>query len=270
MKIQNLFGFADGGLTYLSRSDWEGTYPAAPSKYTASDDVLSDKKEYEESRLEAEMPVTGADNGLVLADLKGRDFNDPQWDLFLDQFNVDEMIALCANGGWHTVSVDRLGVPATHLLDGPSGINSMYSKLDAVAYPMETVISSSWNTEMAAKLGEVIAAEADAYGVDGWYAPAMNIHRSSIGGRNNEYYSEDPLLSGKMAASTINAAQEKGLFVFMKHFVCNDVELNARSDVSVWVSEQALREIYLRPFEYAVKEGHASGAMSSFSRLGIK
>lgn len=270
VKIQNLFGFADGGLTYLSRSDWDGTYPSVPSKYTASAEVLADKKAYEESRLEAEMPVTGADNGLVLADLKGRDFNDPQWDLFLDQFNVDEMISLCANGGWHTVAVDRLGVPATHLLDGPSGINSMYSKLDAVAYPMETVVSSSWNTEMAAKLGEVIAAEAEAYGVDGWYAPAMNIHRNSIGGRNNEYYSEDPLLSGKMAASTINAAQEKGLIVFMKHFVCNDVELNARSDVSVWVSEQALREIYLRPFEYAVKEGHASGAMSSFSRLGVK
>ena len=269
-EIKNLFTFAKGDVTYMSRSDFEGTFPEKKDTYKASDDVIAAKKEYESEVPSADSQTLGEDNGLKLEDLKGKDYDDEAWDKFLDQFTIDELITLTANGGWHSEGIERLGIPSSHLLDGPSGINSMFSSLNAVAYPMETVISSSWNTDLAAKFGEVIANEADAYGVDGWYAPAMNIHRSSIGGRNSEYYSEDPLLAGKMAAATIKSAQDNGLFVYMKHLVCNDVELNARSDVAIWVNEQALREIYLRPFEYAVKEGGASGAMSSFSRLGVK
>ena len=269
--ITNQFSFAEGDVIYLSRADWEGTFPVPATTLKAGDEVISAKKAYEETTpASGEQPITGKDNGIMLTSLKGKPYDDALWDEFLDQFTVEEMIGLTANGGWHTQSIERLGVPATHLLDGPSGINSMYSSVNAVAYPMETVISSSWNTDIAAQLGYVIGDEAKAYGVDGWYAPAMNIHRLSIGGRNNEYYSEDPLLSGKMASATIKAVQSKGVIAFMKHFVCNDVELNARSDVSVWVNEQSLREIYLKPFEMSVKEGGAAGAMSSFSRLGVK
>lgn len=275
VEIKNHFGFAEGDTTYLSRSDWEGTFPKAPTGYSASAQLLAAMDEYNQGKTanttpHSEGPTMNAQNGILLGDLKGLPYDDPQWDAFLDQFTAQEMIALCGNGGWHTIAIHRLGVQESHLLDGPSGINSMFNPINAVAYPMETIVSSSWNDNLARRLGEVIGDEAAAYGVNGWYAPAMNIHRSSIGGRNNEYFSEDPLLSGRMAAAAVQGAQSKGLIAFMKHFVCNDVELNARSGIVLWVNEQSMREIYLRPFEMAVKDGGAYGAMSSFSMLGHK
>lgn len=276
-EIRSLFDYAQGdseGIVYMSRADKAGTFPVKQDTFTASDTFVAELAAYE--RFDSEytnrdtVPTYGADNGIRLADLKGLSYEDPKWEQFLDQFTVKELIAMQANGGWHTVGVERLGVPGTTMLDGPSGINSMMKSLGAVAYPMETVISSSWNIDMAEKLGIAVGDEANAYGVHSWYAPAMNIHRTSIGGRNNEYYSEDPMLAGAMAAATTKAIQSKNVVAVMKHFVCNDVELNARSNVTVWVDQQALREIYLRPFEVTVKEGGAAGAMSSFSRLGAK
>lgn len=276
-EIKNLFDFAQGdseGVVYMSRADKAGTFPKKVDTYTASSTFINQLAEYEKFESEYSKrdsaATLGADNGIVLADLKGLDFDDPKWEQFLDQFTIEELIDLQANGGWHTVPVERLGVPGTTMLDGPSGINSMMKTLNAVAYPMETVISSSWNQEMAYKLGIAIGDESNAYGVHNWYAPAMNIHRTSIGGRNNEYYSEDPMLSAIMATETTKAIQSKNVVAVMKHFVCNDLELNARSNVTIWVDQQALREIYLRPFEMTVKEGGAAGAMSSFSRLGAK
>ncbi len=277
VQIRSLFDYAQGdseNIVYMSRTDKNGTFPVKQDSFTASDTFKDELKKYEKfesdhSAADAEA-VTGADNGIKLSDLKGLDYSDPAWEKFLDQFTIDEMINMQANGGWHTTAVERLGVPGTTMLDGPSGINSMMMSLDAVAYPMETVISSSWNTDMAYRLGEAIGDECNAYGINSWYAPAMNIHRTSVGGRNNEYYSEDPLLSGILAAETSKAVQSKNVTAVMKHFVCNDVELNARSNVTVWADQQALREIYLRPFEITVKEGGAAGAMSSFSRLGAK
>lgn len=275
VALENKFNTANGGITYLSRTDWEGTFPKASESYTASDEMLDAKAQYEKGETvynttNAEMPIMNADNGIKLEDLKGLDYDDPKWIKFLDQFNTNEMIGLAANGGWHTQEISRLGVKASRLLDGPSGINSMFAPFTAVAYPMETVVSSSWNDEMALKLGEAVGDEALVYGVQGWYAPGMNIHRSSIGGRNNEYYFEDPLLSGNMGVASIKGAQSKGIIAFMKHFMCNDLELNARSGVIIFSNEQALREIYLRPFELSVKDGGAYGAMSSFSFIGDK
>ncbi len=277
VTIRNLFDYAQGdseNIVYMSRADKTGTFPVKQEKYTASKTFLEQLKSYErfESAYSTKgtKPTLGANNGIMLSDLKGLDYNDPKWEKFLDQFTIKELINMQANGGWHTTEVKRLGVPGTTMLDGPSGINSMMKSLDAVAYPMETVISSSWNIDIAYKLGIAVGDEYNAYGVNNWYAPAMNIHRTSIGGRNNEYYSEDPMLAGAMSAATTKAIQSKNVVAVMKHFVCNDVELNARSNVTVWVDQQALREIYLRPFEVTVKEGGAAGAMSSFSRLGAK
>lgn len=274
-EIANLFEFAEGDTTYLSRTDWEGTFPQKKESYTATEALLAEKAEYEKGETEyaslyGAEPTYNAANGINLADLKGLDYEDDLWEKFLDQFTVKEMIRVAANGGWHTEAVERLGVKASNLLDGPSGINSMFAPFEAVAYPMETTIGSTWNNEIAQKLGETIGDEANVYGVNGWYAPGVNIHRTSIGGRNSEYFSEDPLLSGNMSAAAIQGAQGKGLIAFMKHFVCNDVELNARSGIILWVNEQAMREIYLKPFEISVKEGGAYGAMSSFSFLGSK
>ena len=277
VEIRSLFDYAQGdseGIVYMSRADKAGTFPVKQDSFTASDVFKAQLAEYE--RFDSEYSgrsaaaTLGAANGIVLSDLKGLDYDDPMWEQFLDQFTIKELISMQANGGWHTVGVERLGVPGTTMLDGPSGINSMMKSLGAVAYPMETVISSSWNTDMAAKLGLAVGDESNAYGVHNWYAPAMNIHRTSIGGRNNEYYSEDPMLAGAMAVATTQAIQSRNVVAVMKHFVCNDVELNARSNVTIWVDQQALREIYLRPFELTVKEGGAAGAMSSFSRLGAK
>lgn len=277
VTIRNLFDHAQGSnenIVYMSRSDKAGTFPVKPEAYIASQSFIDELKEYEnyysDHSSKGSEPVTGAENGIKLSDLKGLAYDDPKWEKFLDQFTIDELINMQANGGWHTIAVDRLGVPGTTILDGPSGINSMMKSMDAVIYPMETVVSSSWNREMAYKLGIAVGDECNAYGINSWYAPAMNIHRISIGGRNNEYYSEDPMLSGILAAETVKAVQSKNVAAVMKHFVCNDVELNARSNVTVWADQQALREIYLRPFEVTVKEGGAAGVMSSFSRLGPK
>ena len=270
--IHNQFSYADGGLTYLSRNDWEGTYPDDSSTdYTASETLLSAFEAYNNPAPSgARMPVTGADNGIQLADLKGLDYDDPMWEKFLDQFTYKELRNLFAEGGWHSIAIDRLGIPDTRMLDGPAGINSMMVPVSAAAYPTEMMVASTWNDQLAYQMGSYIGAEAVAYDVQVWYAPAMNLHRTAQGGRNFEYYSEDPVLSGMMAASTIRGAQDQGVMVTIKHFAMNNEETNARSGIFCWSNEQALRELYLRPFEISVKEGGATGVMSAFTHIGYK
>jgi len=216
------------------------------------------------------LPVTDADNGIQLIDLKGLPYDDPKWEQFLDQFTFSEMEQLITRGGYKTVAIHRLGVPERVLLDGPAGINSLFSAVTAASFPTEVVVASTWNDELAYAWGEAVGREANAYGVHGWYAPAMNIHRSPFGGRNFEYFSEDPILSGKIAAAVTRGAQSHNILVFMKHFALNEQEVNARSGVCVWANEQAIREIYLRPFEITAKEGGVTGAMSSFIIIGTK
>jgi beta-glucosidase len=156
------------------------------------------------------------------------------------------------------------------LLDGPAGINFFFKATRAASYPTEVIIASTWNDDLAYQWGEAVGKEARILGVNGWYAPAMNVHRSPLGGRNFEYFSEDPVLSGKMSASAVRGAQSQDILVFLKHFALNEQEINARSGIMVWANEQAIREIYLRPFEIAVKEGEATGVMSSFIHIGPK
>lgn len=270
--IENRFDYANGGLTYLSRNDWDGTYPDNGNlSYTASEALLKAVQAYKNpAPSTAAMPVTGADNGILLSDLKGLSYDDPKWEQFLDQFTIEELMQLFAEGGWHSVAIERLGVPDTRMLDGPAGINSMMKPVSAAAYPTEIMVASTWNDDLAYELGAHIGAEAVAYDVQVWYAPAMNLHRTAQGGRNFEYYSEDPVLSGKMAAATIRGAQEQGVMVTIKHFAMNNEETNARSGIYCWANEQSMRELYLRPFEIAVKEGGATGAMSSFTHIGYK
>lgn len=277
-ELSNQFDYAEGDITYLSRADWAGTYPNADNRnYTASDELLAQMPTLSQSLAdgtveptEGEIPTYGASNGLQLSDMQGLDFNDPQWDLFLDQFTAGELVAMTSQGAWRTAEIPRLGIPSAVLLDGPAGLNSFFTKMTAAAYPTAVVLASTWNDALAYALGEAVGLEANAYGVQGWYAPGMNIQRTAMGGRNFEYYSEDPVLSGKIAAATVMGAQDQGVLTFMKHFVLNDQEINARSGVNVFVSEQALREVYLKPFEITVKEGGANGAMSSFIHVGPK
>lgn len=218
-------------------------------------------------------PTTGADNGKKLKDYTGVDFNDESWNELLDQLTVDELVKLSTLGGYRTVEIKSVGKPATLDYDGPAAINNMNMAANGqsgTAFPSEIMIASTWNTELAEAMGEHIGAEAKAYGVTGWYAPAMNVHRTPFAGRNFEYYSEDGLLSGKIAAAVTKGFQSHGGYVYIKHFALNDQETNRTVGVLTWSNEQAIREVYLKPFEIAVKEGGAQAVMSSFNSIGNK
>ncbi|WP_433440828.1 glycoside hydrolase family 3 C-terminal domain-containing protein [Pseudoflavonifractor sp.] len=284
----------EGYALNMSRSDFAGTFPTAPTgaDMTASDAVIEGYQVYkaaDHEDPEAEEPTTGADNGLSLIDLRGLPYDDPSWDLLLDQLEEKDMVKLVLNGMYATVEMSSIGKPATEDYDGPAGINSYMTSLSCTSYPSEVVIASTWNADLAYRMGVMVGNEAIDNGVTGWYAPAMNIHRSPFGGRNFEYYSEDPFLSGVMGAATVSGASSKGVYCTIKHFAVNDQETNrVNNGVSSWVNEQAMREIYLKPFEYTVKNAKqtvnyisdelgtmsqqemagCTAVMSSYNRLG--
>ncbi|MBK1809772.1 glycoside hydrolase family 3 protein [Clostridium sp. YIM B02505] len=232
--------------------------------------LVNDKRYTVPADTKTSAPTTGAKNGKKLKDYTGIDYNDKSWDALLDQLSVDDMVNLIVHGGYKTVELTSVGKPATVDYDGPSAISSFISKVkvSGISFPAEVVVASTWNVNLAEAMGQCIGAEANAYGVTGWYAPAMNIHRTAFGGRNFEYYSEDGLVSGKMAASVTKGYQSKGGYVYMKHFALNDQETNRTVGILTWSNEQAIREIYLKPFELAVKEGGAKAVMSSFNSIG--
>ncbi len=265
---ENQFELAEGEIAYLSRDDWENTYPSDENISHEAPQYVVDAFNEELEDSNQEMPTFGEDNGLRLEELKGVDYDDPKWDQFLDQLTLDEMYHFVTEGAYKTNAIERLGVPKTLLMDGPAGFSYFFQPITAAAYPSEIVIASTWNKDLAYQMGEAVGNEARAYGIQGWYAPGMNIHRTAQGGRNFEYFSEDPILSGKIAASITKGAQDQGIIVFMKHFALNDQETNARSGNFVWANEQAIREIYLKPFEMTVKEADVLGAMSSFAMIG--
>ena len=269
--IQNLFQFAEGDLTYMSRADVANTYPKSPTNYKATEEVLnSDIRPAPTTEGEApKMGVEYEDGVITLSDVAD---NEELWDEFLDQLTLEEQIDLICDCGYETAAIDRLGIPATSDNDGPSCIKGPGGLLytdSGLAFPVATVIACTWNDELAEEFGEAIGQEGIELGTHVWYAPGCNIHRSPLGGRNNEYFSEDPLLSGKMSAAVTKGAQSKGLIVTVKHFVANDQETNRQSNgLYTWLSEQSLRELYLEPFEISVKEGKAKGIMTAYNRLG--
>ena len=269
--IQNLFGFAEGNLTYMSRADVANTYPKSPVNFAATQEVLnSDIRPAPTTEGEApKMGVEYEDGVITLSDVAR---NEELWDEFLDQLTLEEQIELICDCGYETIAIDRLGIPATSDNDGPSSIKGPGGLLytdSGLAFPVATVIACTWNDELAEEFGEAIGQEGIELGTHVWYAPGCNIHRSPLGGRNNEYFSEDPLLSGKMSAAITRGAQSKGLIVTVKHFVANDQETNRQSNgLYTWLNEQSLRELYLEPFEISVKEGKAKGIMTAYNRLG--
>lgn len=260
----------DEGITYVSRADWEGTLPTQrTSDREIRPEVLAVCSNFEVEPDDSAEDIVFKDNGLKLADLAGLDYDDPQWELLLEQLSVEDMQNLIGYGGWQTMAVESVGKPQAVDVDGPAGLNALINETayEGVQYTSGVVLASTWNLELVARMGEAFGAEATAWQVSGLYAPGLNIHRSPFSGRNFEYYSEDPFLSGKTAATEIAAIQSKGVYCYMKHFALNDQETN-RYGLCVWANEQAAREIYFKPFEMAVKEGGALGAMSAFARLG--
>ncbi|RKL67000.1 beta-glucosidase [Salipaludibacillus neizhouensis] len=269
-EYKNRFTQSGNEITVLSRNDREGTYPSDQDDSKVATDKVIERVQGHEYNDDVEMPTTGADNGLKLEDLKGLDYDDPLWGEFLDQLTVDQMTEYVSEAAYHTIAIDELGIPNTVLMDGPAGFSFFFKQFEAGAYPTEIVVASTWNEDLAYEMGNVIGQEAEAYGIHGWYAPALNIHRTPRGGRNFEYMSEDPVLNGMIGAGMAKGAQDQGVTVFMKHFIMNEQETNARSGTLIWSNEQTMREIHLRPFEMTVKEGDVTGAMSSFSFIDGK
>lgn len=269
---------SEGDVEYLSRADHFANYEtatAAPETYSISDTyagMLVDNNTYEiEVNEDDTMPVTGEDNGLTLQDMIGLPYDDPQWDELLDQLTTDEMADLISIGGWQTVRVDSVDKPATLEADGPAGFSSFFSTaIGGTAFPSEVMVGSTWNREICRQIGEYMAAEGADIGVSGWYAPAVNLHRSPFGGRNFEYFSEDGVLSGRLAAEIVAGAEDNGLYCFTKHFALNDQETNRIGKLCTWATEQSIRETYLKPFEYVVKDGGATAMMSSYSYIGTE
>ena len=273
----NKLDFAEGTVTYLSRADGFANYEdavKAPESYELEGEVQGNgtwnPEDYNNS--EDEMPVTGADNGLELYDLRGADYDDPRWEELLDEVTVDEMVELIAYGGHQTAEVPSVGKMRTLDTDGPAGLNSTTLSAFGTGYCSEILIAQTWNEDLAAKAGEGITREFTDFNIVGWYAPSMNLHRSAFGGRNFEYYSEDSLLSSKMALAEVTAAVEQGVYPYIKHFVMNEQETNRNALLCTWFTEQSARELYLKPFEYCVKNTPSGklAIMSSYNYLGTE
>lgn len=276
----NEFDFAEGEVTYLSRADGFANYAeatAAPANYEMSDAdkaVFYNAHSYTESGYEAdddanaEDITTGAKNGLKLVELRGVDYNDPKWDALLDQMTIDEMQQTIGFGGYQTAAVTSIEKVRTNDCDGPASINNNFTGVGSVGFPAATLIGMTWSKELAYSFGDSIGEMANEMDTSGWYGPAMNIHRTAFAGRNFEYYSEDGVLSGVMASNAIKGAQDHGVYAYMKHFALNDQEGNRTSMAATWSNEQAIREIYLRPFEMSVKDADSHAVMSSFNYIG--
>lgn len=279
-KIENAFSnadirFYDETYTYLTRSDWVGTWPttymdgtwsitdsmAQDLQFNRSDEVIQDG---------SQMPVTES-NGvetIYVSDLIGVDYDDPKWDTLLNQLSLEKMIKLVRMGGYATISIDAIYLPATTDKDGPSGFSSsIVPGRSGMAYPVEVVLASTWNVDLAEAFGTAIGEDSLALGITGWYAPGANTHRSPYSGRNFEYYSEDGHLAGKMCAYEVNGCRSKGCMVYVKHFALNDQETN-RYGAAIFANEQAIREIFLKAFEYSVREGNTTALMASMNRVG--
>lgn len=273
----NKFDFAEGNVTYLSRADGFANYAEAtaapadfelPAQAKATFYNNSNWNPEDFNNADDVAPTTGAKNGLKLKDMVGVDYNDAQWDAFLDQLTVSDMDSLIALGGYQSAAVSSIGKVQAIDCDGPASINNNFTKQGSIGFPSAVMIAATWNTDLAHDFGTSIGKMADDMNVSGWYAPAMNIHRSAFAGRNFEYYSEDGVLSGAMAANAIMGSQEQGVYAFMKHFALNDQETNRTSMLCTWSTEQAIREIYLKPFEKCIKDADCHAVMSAFNYIG--
>jgi len=214
--------------------------------------------------------VYGAEATLKLVDLHGLPYDDPKWDELLNQTKLSEQHILFNNSGYGTKAIEAIQKPKTFEYDGPAGISNFISGKNGFGYPQTIMLAATWNPELADEYGKLIGEDALLTKTAGWYAPATNIHRTPFSGRNFEYFSEDPIQSGHITAAIIGSVQKAGVYVYMKHFALNDQETNrtANGQVAVWSQEQAIREIYLKPFQMGVEMGGAKGIMLAMNRIG--
>lgn len=262
-----------GEVTWLTRSDWEGTFPQENYKWEATEEIVKaleyttyDKADYEEM----EMPVMNADNGMTLAMMIGRDYDDPDWEKLLDQVSFEEMARLITLAGHCTEAIPSVAKPYALDENGPTGITATLTLGEAyMCYTSEDIMAATFNDELMYEVGRCIGEDALAVGYSGLYGPAADTHRTPYSGRNFEYYSEDPFIAGHICANEVQGIQKSGVYVFLKHFALNDSE-SYRFGVCTWVNEQAAREIYLQAFETPITEGGAWCVMNSLSRWGFR
>ncbi|MDR1094496.1 MAG: glycoside hydrolase family 3 C-terminal domain-containing protein [Clostridiales bacterium] len=293
-KVENLFDdvseYVENRGGYLSRSDFAATFPKAP---TADDRAetqafisslnynVNFPGPWDTDEMPTQSRSVAADDKITvkLYELIGAEYDDARWDEMLNQLTVGQMQDLVNSGNFNTGNIGNIDKPQTIDADGPMGFAIFMgdpSVYDTAYYASECVMGATWNAELAEEMGKMVGNEGligdergDGRPYSGWYAPAMNLHRSQFGGRNFEYYSEDGLLSGKLAAAVVRGAKSKGVYTYCKHFALNDQETSRDANGLVtWANEQAMREQYFLPFETAVKEGGATAFMSSFNRVG--
>ena len=310
-EITNLFGDAKGDVTYLTRADWEGTFPkhdgtplegnvstwgaeinavdenGDPVSYAwgkvASPELIDRLKGLDSGNpvsdaTISDTPVYGQDNGISLIDLRGKDYNDPMWNQLLDELSAEDYRELVGHSGYGSNFVQSIGKPFN--IDADTAAGLIYGGT-GMMFCSPVVMAQTWNQDLASAYGAMIGNEANIGGTTGWYAPSMNIHRTPFTGRNGEYYSEDPVISGTVASLEIKGAAEKGVYSTIKHFALNDQE-NHRGDGGIeqgcatWSNEQAIREIYVKPFDICMHVGTVDenyveqGADGSYSMATTK
>ena len=283
--------YSDGNIgntiPYVSRADFAGTHPSATMgkhitemTLNMGDDMVAYMNSSEGGSdvsfdndenyvTESKVPVaTNQKNGLTVDDFAHyEDWDDEGWDLLVNQMSVDEMVTLISDCAYGTPEIKSIGKKLVTDVDGPAGVSSANLNYYGNEYTAEVVMAATWNTELIGRVGQNIGNECNAAGISGWYAPGCNIHRTPFNGRCGEYFSEDPLLSGKIVAAEVQAVQDEGIYVYAKHFACNDTDAK-RGGMYTWINEQELREIQLQSFQYAIVEGGALNVMEGYNRIG--
>ena len=277
--ITNLFDESDpnkssdapGSVTWMSRSDWTGTIPTAPAQLTANETLAASLAftKYDGSEANSvEMPTLGAKNGLTLASMIGKDFDDPEWDTLLDQLTYSEMVNTITLGFHNTAAAASIGKTATKDENGPQGLTAaLTGGASAMCYTSEDVMAATFNVDLINEVGRCIGEDCLAMGYSGLYGPGINMHRTAYCGRNFEYYSEDPFVAGTICAAEVQGIQSKGVYVYLKHVALNDSETSRRG-VNTWLNEQTAREIYLEVADKAITDGGAWSVMTGFNRWG--
>ena len=277
--ITNLFDESDpnkssdapGSVTWMSRSDWTGTIPTAPAQLTANETLAASLAftQYDGSEANSvEMPTLGAKNGLTLASMIGKDFDDPEWDTLLDQLTYSEMVQTITLGFHNTAAAASIGKTATKDENGPQGLTAaLTGGASAMCYTSEDVMAATFNVDLINEVGRCIGEDCLAMGYSGLYGPGINMHRTAYSGRNFEYYSEDPFVAGTICAAEVQGIQSKGVYVYLKHVALNDSETSRRG-VNTWLNEQTAREIYLEVADKAITDGGAWSVMTGFNRWG--
>lgn len=267
----NHYAAAEQQVTYLSRADWEGTFPKETASLYATDAMVKElaDQRYDPADYETvAMPTLGAKNGMKLIELRGADYDDPRWETLLDQMTAQDMALVIGQAFHFTQPIESIQMPGTFDENGPQGLtSSLTGGVTTMCYTSEDIMAATFNVELMEDVGRCIGNDCLQGGVSALYGPGANIHRSPYSGRNFEYYSEDGFLSGKIGAAEVAGIQSKGVFVLMKHYALNDSESD-RLGIGIWANEQVIRELYLKAFQSAVEDSKANGVMTSYTRYG--